>query len=738
VRPPRPVVRLPGAAPNATAAPSVAAPSVAVPILGAVFFAVLAGAVLAGTAGCRAGDPAASPGPAAAGGRTNLLLVTVDTLRPDALGWIGGGGRTPEIDRLAAKGFRFPAAVAPVPLTLPSHTSLMTALVPPRHGVRDNGQVVGPASATLAEALAAAGYATAAFVSGFPLSAQFGLDRGFAAYDDRLTAGEGAWLERPADQTTRAAASWLAGAAEPWALWVHYYDPHFPYEPPRELVEPGPRGAYDGEVAAVDRALGELLRAAERRGGPLLTVFTADHGESLGEHGEGTHGFFVYDATVLVPLVVRLPGRVPPGESRAPARLVDVSPTVLELLGLPPLAAEAEVDGRSLVPLLAGAQSADGAPAPAYVETRQPWTSYGWAPLAGVRDARHKLISAPRPELYDLARDPGETDNLLAGDEGLGDEAARAARRLRGALREVEARPAVAAAPADDPETVARLAALGYVGGGGSPADEPPAGLADPKDRIALRETLTEADDLLRRDHPAEALALFERVLAAEPANRFALSRSGIALRRLGRTDRAVDRLRRAVAADPAQAETRAALAEALLAAGLAAEAADAWAEVVRLQPRRASAWSNLGTALGRAGRPADAVAAMERALELEPGSPDRLIRLAYAEHAAGSPADAARHLEEAAALAGDAFPHAGALGLILADLGRPAEARPWLAASRPAEPDHPAARYRLARLAAAAGDEPAARRALAEALRAAPGLRAEARRDPDLARFVD
>jgi len=697
--------------------------------------ALVAAALATAVAGCRP-DETAEPAPAArTSGRANLLLVTVDTLRPDALGWIGGAGRTPRIDRLAAEGFRFPAAVAPVPLTLPSHTSLMTARVPSAHGVRDNGQVVGPGFPTLAEALAAAGYATAAFVSGFPLSAQFGLDRGFAAYDDRLTAGEGAWLERPAEETTRAALSWLADAAEPWALWVHYYDPHFPYEPPAGLAGPGPRGAYDGEVAAVDRALGRLLDAAERRG-PLLTVFTADHGESLGEHGEGTHGFFVYDATVLVPLVVRLPGRVAPGESPAPARLVDVAPTVLELLGLPPLAAPAEVDGRSLAPLLAGETGA--APGPAYVETRQPWTSYGWAPLAGMRDARYKLISAPRPELYDLAGDPGESENLLAEGEALGGEAGRAARRLRAALREIESRPSAAAGAIDDPETVARLAALGYVGGGGRAADEPPPGLPDPKDRIALRETLTEADELLRQDRPAEALARFERVLAEEPANRFALSRSGVALRRLGRAEAAIERLRRAVAADPAQPETRAAFAETLLAAGRPAEAADAWAEVVRLQPRRASAWSNLGAALGRAGRPADAVAAMERALELEPGSPERLVRLAFAAHAAGRPAEAARHLERAAELAGEAFPHAGALGLILADLGRTAEARRWLAVSRPAEPDFPAARYRLARLAAAAGDEPAARRALAEALQADPRLRDAAGRDPELRRLLD
>lgn len=628
-------------------------------------------------------EPPSTTTPAA---RPNVLLVTVDTLRPDALGWVAGANDTPALDALAREGFRFPAAVSPVPLTHPAHASMFTGLVPRRHGARDNGQVLGAGPALLAEVLRGHGYATAAFVSGYPLSAIFGLDRGFDHYDDELTAGDGAWLERPAPATTRAALDWLATARGPWLLWVHYYDPHLPYAPPPELARPGPRGAYDGEVAAVDRSFAELRRGVARFASePVLTVFAADHGESLGEHGESTHGFFIYESTVAVPLVFYLPGRVPQGESTAPARLVDVTPTILDLLGLPPLAG---VDGTSLVPVFSGAEPALP---PAYVETLQPWISYGWAPLRGVRHGPWKLIAAPRPELYNLEDDPGEERNVIL------DERAAAA-ELRRHLDAAEALAPAAAETVADPEALARLQALGYLGGAPASA-EPPAGLPDPKDRRELRELLTQGVELLERGDVEGAVARFDEVLAVEPANRFALSRSGAALLRLGRLGRAIERLRHAVRLNPAEPETRFVLAEALTRAG-AAGAVDEWMEVVALQPRRAPAWSNLGTALGRAGRVDEAIAALARAAELEPHDPGRLIRLAFAEHAGGDLEAAAGHFREAAERTGvEAFPHSGALGLILLELGRREEARVWLERSRPGEGDYEQARRALGTL---------------------------------------
>ncbi len=666
--------------------------------------------------------------------QASVLLVTLDTLRPDALGWVAGRNATPALDQLAAAGFRFPAAVAPVPLTFPSHAALLTGVLPHRMRLRDNGQTLGSEPATLAETLRAQRYATAAFVSGYPLARTFGLDRGFDTYDDRFSAGEAEpwsarrsrWrLERPAPETTVAALAWLRSTPSPWFLWAHYFEPHYPYEPPKEFVRLGPRGAYDGEVAFADRAIGELLAgAASHASGDLLTVFAGDHGESLGEHGEGTHGFFVYDATVLVPLVFRLPRVVPVGESHAPVRLIDVAPTVLELVGAPPLS---RADGRSLAATLRGSGSATP---PAYVETYQPWLSYGWAPLKALRHAGWKLIAAPRPELYDLARDPGEKENIF-------DENRDKARELEVLRRQIEALPRVGSPASADVEAVSKLRALGYLGGGGSAGEPPATGLRDPKDSRALRDLLTEADILLRHGDHRRAIPKFDAVLSQDPANRFALLRSGIALLGRGDVARAIPRLMKAVEVSPGQPEARSALAQALMRAGRPAEAIPHAMEAVRLQPRRAEVWAELGSALGLAKRLPEAARAFERAVELEPQDPKLLARLAFAEHAAGQIAEAARGLERAAAIQGSAFPYPGALGILLADLGRREDARKWLAASRPGEGDFADARYRLALLETDRGNRDAAKRALAEALAASPELRARARAEPKLARLL-
>ncbi|MEE8523778.1 MAG: sulfatase, partial [Thermoanaerobaculia bacterium] len=492
--------------------------------------------------------------PAADARPVDVLLITVDTLRPDALGWVAGRNPTPALDELARQGFRFPGAVSPAPVTQPAHTSLFTGLVPRRHGVRDNGRVLGPRPPTLAEKLRRHGYRTAAFVSGYPLAAEFGLDRGFDHYDDDLSSGATGRLERPAAATAAAVRDWLAAADAkgPWFVWVHFWDPHDPYTPPPAFARDGPRGDYHGEVAYVDHTVGELLRDVADRGSGkrgLLTVFTADHGESLGEHGEHTHGFFIYDSTVAVPLVFHLPGRIAPRESPAPARLIDVAPTILDLLGLPPFAAE-EIDGVSLTPLLAG--KAFDVP-PALIETRRPWLSYGWAPLAALRQGTWKLIAAPRPELYDLARDPGEATNLVR------EERAKA-RQLRTLLLQAEKSPAADSHALDDPETMARLRSLGYVGAGSDPG-EPPAGVADPKDRLDLWNALAAAVAKMERGEPAAAVAAFDAVLEKEPRNPFGWSRSGAALLAAGEPAAAVPRLRQAAKLQGDDAETRSALA---------------------------------------------------------------------------------------------------------------------------------------------------------------------------------
>ena len=456
------------------------------------------------------------------------------------------------------------------------------------------------------------------------------------------------WRERPALETTEAALSWVRARprGRPWFLWVHYYDPHDPYTPPERFRRPGPRGSYDGEVAAVDEAIGRLREGLARVPSPngLLTVVTADHGESLGEHGEETHGFFVYESTLQVPLLFHFPGRVRPGASVLPARLVDVAPTILELAAQPALP---EIDGVSLLPLLRG--GTQDLP-PAYAETYQPWLGYGWAPLFALRARSWKLVDAPRRELYDLQQDPAEADNRVAAAP---DEAKRLV-DLLDARRRVSA---PEAARSQDPGVAESLRALGYVGGSASPSAPIPTGLADPKDRLRLKSRLAEGDALLARRQYRASLDVFDEVLAEEPKSRMALLRSANALLSLGRPRDAVPRLESLVALDPYQPEARYLLADALTRSGRTSRAIQEWRDVTRLQPRRAVAWSNLGTVLLLSGRTEEAMGALGEAKRL--GSDDPVVaenlaeaqyRWAVAELAAGRLDSARRSLSEAVA----------------------------------------------------------------------------------------
>ena len=408
-------------------------------------------------AGCRPAAPSRSSSP----DRPNVLLVTIDTLRADHVGCYGWTrASTPTIDALASRGVRFETAVAHAPLTGPSHASILTGQIPLGHGFRNNsGFTLSPGVKTAAEDFRQAGYRTAAFVSGFPLDRRFGFDRGFDTYDDRLPKGNDRrrtpYVERFADATTDAVLA-LAGSAcqtpqRPWFLWVHYYDPHAPYEPPGDLAERYRDAPYDGEIAFVDQQLGRLLHAIDAKNEPARTVvlITADHGESLGEHGEGTHGIFVYDATLRVPWVMTGP-QIPAGRvSPTVARSIDVLPTLADYAGLP---RRRDVDGRSLRPAADGQAMSD---APSYAESLYPELELGWAPLYAWRTANFKFIKAPRPELYDLEQDRSETKNQAQEERA---RAADMARTLDDAL--LHAAPPTATAPVD-PEAAERLRALG-------------------------------------------------------------------------------------------------------------------------------------------------------------------------------------------------------------------------------------------------------------------------------------
>jgi arylsulfatase A-like enzyme len=378
-----------------------------------------------------------------------------------------------------------------------------------RHGIRDNGGFALPEGIpTLASLLHEAGYETAAIVSGFPLDRRFGLSRGFDTYDDRLPYGDdprrAAYVERKADATTEAALRWLgrgrAEASRPFFLWVHYFDPHAPYEPPGELAARFASHPYDGEIAFVDTQLGRLLHGLDEKGeaGRTVVLVTSDHGESLGEHGEETHGVFVYDSTIRVPWIMAGPDIAPGRVAETVARGIDVAPTLLDLAGRP---VPASMEGRSL----RTAALSPPPDAPAYLESEFTRLELGWAPLHAWRTAKWKFIDAPQPELYALETDAGEAVNRFAGE-------AATAGTLRASLRSALAvTPPRTAAP-EDPGTAEKLRALGYLGAGNAP---PPASGRDPKESLTLLRRLEQGLAEARSD-PERAVRELSAVLAED------------------------------------------------------------------------------------------------------------------------------------------------------------------------------------------------------------------------------
>lgn len=559
-----------------------------------------------------AGKPAA---PAAPRQAPNVLLVTLDTVRADHLGCYGfPGARTPVIDALARRGTRFGTAVSHSPITGPSHASILTGLTPLRHGVRNNSDYALPATVpTLPEALGRGGYRTAAFVSGFPLERRFGYDRGFEVYDDAFPRGtdprRAPYVERRADLTTFAALKWLdgtTGSEAPWFLWVHYYDPHSPYEPPGDYARAFADRPYDGEIAFADSQLGVLLRRLDERGltGRTLVVVTADHGESLGEHGEATHGMFVYDSTLRVPWVLAGPGVPAGGVATVVGRLVDVAPTVLDYAGLP---APASIEGRSVRPAIEGRSMSDE---PAYAESLFASLHLRWAPLYAWRTAAWKLVEAPRPELYDLRADPAEQADRAAAEpsrvEGL-------RRPLLAALRA----PTPEAVTVIDAEAAGRLRSLGYLGGGPfSPATA--ASRRDPKDALPLVAHLERGMELARID-PAASVRELTAVLKDAPEAVLARRYRAVALGVLGRPGEAVADMRAIEQAGPLTAEDLVVLADSLRLAGRTDEALAALDRASALQPRLVPAWLARGDVLVAARRTKEAAEAFGKVLEITP-----------------------------------------------------------------------------------------------------------------------
>jgi len=619
----------------------------------------------------------------------NLLLISIDTTRADRLGAYGyAAAETPAIDQLAQTGLLFERCYSPAPLTLPSHSSLFTGLDPFVHGARDNGSYrLNDSFETLTERLAAAGYATAGEVAAYVLNAEFGLDQGFESYGDTQSvsvddASSARFVERRGDEIADAAIhqlQQLSGSERPFFLFVHFFDPHAPYEAPDGWADSRPH-PYDGEIAWVDHQVGRLFSELERSGAAdrTIVVLTSDHGESLGEHGEETHAVFLYDSTQHVPLLIAAPGKLPQGRRLSePVRTIDIAPTLLDLLGLPALAAQ----GESLLPRVGGDKGAETA----YAESLYAHLGYGYAPLRSWRRDRLKYIHAPTAELYATDEDPAETINLAKDRPS---EVAQLRAELAEWIRSSSelAKAGAGASRTIDDESLAKLQSLGYVGAAGgsgeldewqlfaAEGDDPKDHLVDLRISATLLGLLRDGDWgaaegvarqfveinpqsaiaeghlatlLSRRGAHEEALDHYRRAAELVPTSD-RLSGWGIALEQLGQLEAALDVHATAIKSEPVFADSFLNYARALHRAGESEQAAAQYAAALAMAPRNLAALQGLGRLNLVRRQPQRAAELFQRALAENPEDPRTLRGLGDVALQLGEYAAALDHFREA------------------------------------------------------------------------------------------
>ena len=598
----------------------------------------------------------------------NVLLISIDTLRADHLGAYGyAAAQTPAIDALARRGLRFTHASTVTPLTLPAHTSLLTGTFPAWHGVRDNGGFyVSDDQTTLAEVLKARGFRTGGFVGAFVLDARWGIAQGFDRYFDDfdLSKYEGRGLDavqRPGSDVVDQAVAWLDEDRDrPFFAWVHLYDPHTPYDAPEPFRSRFPAntvGAYDAEIASADSQVARLLARLEasHRLDATLIVLVGDHGESLGEHQEQTHGFFIYDATIRIPLVIAGPG-VPARQVDEVVRIVDVMPTILDEVGA---AVPRAVQGASLRPLGDGRRL----DLLAVAETYYPRYHYGWSDLQAIADGRYKLVAAPRRELYDLRDDPGETHDVAASNTARADALERGLRDMLGRLASRE--PQKAPQPMD-PDAEERLRALGYVGGSVSPRNLEDKPRGDPKDTIRLYNVLHRAAQDSVEGRLDEAIAKVNHALAEDPNIVEGHTMLGNLYSKAKRYDEAVRAYQAALQLDPVHQGAAFSLALAYKQMGRLADAETGFARAQELDPRSGkNDWQLADLAMQR-GDHAKASAVLEATLrDKKVDRPAFLVKLAEAQIEEKKYDEAARNLQQAIVARPDAAMAHYDLGLI-------------------------------------------------------------------------
>jgi len=604
--------------------------------------------------------------------RPSILFVTLDTTRADAAGPDAVGVTTPSFNALAARGRRFRWAYATVPQTLPSHTSMLTGLYPAGHGVHENARHVADTQSLISERLHAAGYRTAAFVSSFALARRFGLARGFDIYDDELPGGR---PERTAKETTDRVIEFLKQSpTQPVFLWVHYYDPHFPYTPPEPFRSKYPKQPYYGEVASMDAQLGRLAAAFQQQvKGPIAIVLVGDHGEGLGEHGEQQHGDLLYQATMHVPLVLIGP-RVANGVSDTAVSTRRIFHTILDWAGIDSANSLLRGDTEVVVG-----------------EAMKPFLDYGWQPQVMAVDGTRKAILAGKLEVYDVAADPGETHDLAAG--------ANLSRQSRAALQEypIPSVDAQQSASNLSSEEQKKLAALGYVSSVARPvvrADAP-----RPADMAPMFPILDEAARLFVHEQYAQSIPLLEQILAKDPHNLDAALRLATAHSALGHEQAAFAAYRRAEVIAPNSPDVRTYMALHYARTSEWPKAVPMLERILTETPDKVPALEALALLRERQGQIDDAIRLRQKLYTLRSPTPAELTRLGEMQMALGQTTPAIESFEKARSIVGASFKHDTELGVLYLASQRFEDARTALDRVAPSDPNYPMALFKRAQV---------------------------------------
>ena len=557
--------------------------------------------------------------------RLNVLLVTLDTTRADRLGCYGyPRARTPNLDGLASAGVRFENAYSQVPLTTPSHSSLLTGTYPLYHQVHNNGSYALRAEVTtLAEVLKGQGFQTAAFVGSFTVDSRFGLDQGFDVYDDKFMEGQAFKplnAERKAEKVYAPFRSWLDRSGErPFFCWVHFYDPHIPYDPPAPYSIDFADSPYDGEIAYMDHYVGQVTAALREKNllARTLIVLAGDHGEAFGEKVETGHGVFLYDGTLRVPLIFSAEGHLPKGAVIRPrVRLIDIVPSILDMLGFPP---PKEVQGTSLLPYISGREKRS---LDSYVETYFPRENYGWSELVGLIEGDWKYIQAPKPELYNLKSDPQENENAIGREGSL-------AQALRKRLEETIARSSSGLASARRELTSEEREQLRSLGYADRTAGAPSGPLPDPKDMVEELRISQRAETLELEGNIAEAAKVYAQILERDPRAPVNYVNLALVQAKMDQFDEAIRTLQRGIETIPGSLILLSRQAHTYMVMGRLQKSLDAWQAVLVIDPVYFDALLASGWILDLMGKKEEARGFLEKALAVEPEN--KFLRKTYA-----------------------------------------------------------------------------------------------------------